>query len=96
MSIDEFVEELKDKTNSTKNKRLNLYPNKNLTTHEFDEMVEALKKSDTQFEFNRNKKVIIFRNFGEIYFGSADNLDDIKSLKFDEIFVHPSIKEIVL
>lgn len=95
MKADELVNFFTTEKPKYTYKQLKVFPNSSIADLFFQEEIAANNNLNIDLSVNYTSRIVSYKG-KQVMFVSVDKLDSIKNLCFNDVYVHPSIKEIHL
>ena len=96
MKIEEAITFLTIEPPKNEQKHLMIYPNLGIATYQFDEKIRELTEKGVKFVVNYSNFTLKGQSIGTIIFASAEHPGRLKNETFTSVYVHPTIKEIMI
>jgi hypothetical protein len=95
MKVEEFIEFATIEKPNDGNYKLMVYPNLSIANFEFENKIKELNTQGKKFTVTYVGYQIKIDN-QTLVFASAENPGSLKKRSYNEVYVHPTIKEVII
>lgn len=96
MNVEEFKEFMTLSPPKHTFVQVNVYPSQELAKEMFNCVVSDYKNQGIVFQVHSMQLKISHPSYGDIYFMSVSNMEKFKGFNASAVYVHPTIKEVII